>query len=63
MSEIPLKRLNAESFLVHKHMKVGVGGSNLVQCQLGNAENFPTKVEQVRAVLGGGDNSSVVPND
>ena len=31
VSEIALKKLNEESFMVHKHMKVGVGGSKLVQ--------------------------------
>ena len=44
-------------------MKVGVGGSKLVQCQLGNTEILPTKVERVSAVVGGGDNSSVVPKN
>ena len=45
-------------------MKVGVGGSKLVQCPLANAEILPTKVEQVSAaIVGGGDNSSVLRND
>ena len=35
VSEIPLKRLNADSFLVRKHMKLGVGGSKLVQVSIG----------------------------
>ena len=63
VSETPLKRLNADRFLVHKHMKLGVGGSKLVQSQLGDAEILPTKVEQVSAVVGGSDPSSAKPDD
>ena len=52
VSEIPLTRLIADVFLLHEYMKLGVGGSKLVQCHLGDADILPTKVEQVSAVVG-----------
>ena len=54
VSEIPLPRLNEDSFLVQKGMRLGVGGDRLQPCELDDADIVPTDQSGVHIITGDG---------
>lgn len=58
VSEIPLQRLNSDSFYVQRGMRLGVGGERLEMCKMDNAEIIRNKQLSVNSVEDGNPEKS-----
>ena len=63
ISEIPIRRVKSDGFLVQKGTRLGVGGDRLVQCDLDNACIIPNDIPRVNEVVGSSDDNPEKSDD